>query len=453
MNTNTGAKVIDIIKKYTEGVIIRMSDFYPERVGDQEYCMVSKAVYAELLKFKALEDDPEPTDIAPDNTPTVIIKVSDFYPGYDRKEDYKEVTREEYNILMAINMPYAVGYSDCGMSYKVVVMTKDFYPFLCTENEYTELEGKTYEMLVSFKAGKEDDMDMSVVYETDMVELGSSNFDADEFDDEDNTTDAKEDELPKNSKSENDNANAADTESDEKITVRVKDFTPYIDSDEEYVDIEWKTYVGLLRIKACEEYIVTPDSDRDTTVKIRLRDFFPRVRLTKEYNEISIFLYEELLRIKELSDPGYAVMNGDKVKIRLCDFYPEYHDNDEYTEVSREVYNFLLDEKRRMKSSLRKQERHEYGWDIDYEKIGEMNGIYMDSAEEVFLENDLLRKVYAAMNQIKPELSRRYYLRHALGYSESVIAKMEKVSQPAVSMSIAKADKLIKDILREQGIL
>ena len=429
MSINTGAKAIDIIKKYTDNVIIRVSDFYPDSVGGQEYCEITKPVFFELLKYKAMDEGIDPTTVDPDNTPTVIIRVKDFYPRSGKKEEYREVSREEFNILMAINMPYAVGYSDCGTSYKVVVMTKDFYPFLCSEKEYTELDGKTYEMLVSFKAVEESDTKVA------------AEPDKDGFHNRGNDND----------NSEYDQTNAA--EIDGKITVRVRDFSPYIDSDDDYADIEWKTYVALLRIKACEEYIVTPDSDRDTTVKIRLRDFFPRVRLTKEYNEVSIFLYEELLRMKELSDPGYAVVNGDKVKIRLCDFYPEYHDEDEYTEVSRDVYNFLLDEKRRMKSSLRKQERYEYGWDIDYEKIGEMNGIYMDSAEDVFMENDLLRKVYAAMNQIKPELSRRYYLRYALGYSESKIAKMEKVSQPAVSMSIAKADKLIKEILREQGVI
>ncbi|MCR5142851.1 MAG: hypothetical protein K6C68_10075 [Ruminococcus sp.] len=248
MNTNTGAKAIDIIKKYTDNVIIRMSDFYPERVGDQEYCMVSKAVYSELLKFKALEDDPEPTDIAPDNTPTVIINISDFYPGYDSKEDYKEVTREEYNILMAINMPYAVGYSDCGMSYKVVVMTKDFYPFLCTENEYTELEGKTYEMLVNFKAENGSDTENHDKFVSEMDETAdiNDNYDECNLDDVDEESVEIYEEMLKYKKLDNEYKASADNDT---VRIRLSDFYPDNCSEEEYCDVSREVYEELMKNK------------------------------------------------------------------------------------------------------------------------------------------------------------------------------------------------------------
>jgi hypothetical protein len=142
---NTGAK------KYTEGVIVRMSDLYPDCVGGQEYCLLNKGTYAEMLKFEAQERVPGIVILPLDSTPTVVIDFADFYPSSDRREAYREVSREEYNLLMALKLPYVVEYRDCGTSYKVVVKTKDFYPFLCSEKEYTELDGKTYETLMSFK--------------------------------------------------------------------------------------------------------------------------------------------------------------------------------------------------------------------------------------------------------------------------------------------------------------
>ena len=153
MNTNTGAKAIDIIKKYTEGVIVRMSSLYPDCVGGQEYCLLNKGIYAEMLKFEAQDHVPGIVILPLDSTPTVIIDFTDFYPasGNESREAFREVSREEYNLLMALKLPYVVEYRDCGTSYKVVVKTKDFYPFLCSEKEYTELDGKTYETLMSFK--------------------------------------------------------------------------------------------------------------------------------------------------------------------------------------------------------------------------------------------------------------------------------------------------------------
>ena len=144
---NTGAK------KYTENVIIRMSDLYPDCVGGQEYCLLNKGTYAEMLKFEAQERVSGIVILPLDSTPTVVIDFTDFYPasGNESREAFREVSREEYNLLMALKMPYVVEYRDCGTSYKVVVKTKDFYPFLCSEKEYTELDGKTYETLMSFK--------------------------------------------------------------------------------------------------------------------------------------------------------------------------------------------------------------------------------------------------------------------------------------------------------------
>ena len=151
MNIITGAKAIDAVKKYTENVIIRMSKLYPDCVGGQEYCLLSKRTYLEMLKYEAADHAAGVMVLPLDSTPTVIINFADFYPTSDAKDAYREVSREEYNLLMAMKMPYVEEYRDCGISYKVVVKTKEFYPFLCSEKEYTELDGKTYETLMSFK--------------------------------------------------------------------------------------------------------------------------------------------------------------------------------------------------------------------------------------------------------------------------------------------------------------
>ena len=92
MNNNIKANVTaasnSVVEKYTNNVIIRMSDFYPEAVGGQEYCMVTNEVYAELLRFKAIEEEADMEIITPENMPAVIIMVKDFYPDTKGGEEY-----------------------------------------------------------------------------------------------------------------------------------------------------------------------------------------------------------------------------------------------------------------------------------------------------------------------------------------------------------------------------
>lgn len=192
---------------------------------------------------------------------------------------------------------------------------------------------------------------------------------------------------------------------------------------------------------------------RDNII-IRMSDFYPENVGGQEYCEVSREVYLELMHFKAIEDIDLDTVDPDRtptVIIRIKDFYPASEDG--YVEVSREVFNFMIDEKRKMESLGRRLERHEYGWDLDYEKIGDINGIYSESAEEVFMRKELLKCVYAAMAQLKPELGRRYYLNKALGYSVSMIAKMEHVTQPAVTMSISKAEKLLRKMMREQGLM
>ena len=154
-NITAGAN--DIIRKYTKNAVIRMSDFYPDAVGGQEYCTVGREVYAELLRFKAVEEEAEGEIPTPESVPTVIIKVRDFYPHSRSGEEYREISRGKFDRLMAKlgGKTHAEKVEKSVNGRKIVVRTKDFYPLLCSKKEYTELDRRTYELLLKYKASGE----------------------------------------------------------------------------------------------------------------------------------------------------------------------------------------------------------------------------------------------------------------------------------------------------------
>ena len=349
VKNNNAAKTADIIRKYTENVIIRMSDFYPENVGGQEYCEVTKAVYAELLKYKAIDEDDDPAAVDPENTPTVIVRAKDFYLRSGKKEEYREISRDEFTRLL-----------------------KEYKPFKDEE------------------------------------------------------------------------------EADDKITVRTRDFAPYIDSDEEYTDIDWKTYVTILRIKASEDFVVTPDTEKMATVKIKLRDYFPKVRLSREYNEVGLNIYEELLKMKERTDPEYVVPVGDKVKIKMNEFYPDYRGKEEYVEVSLAVYDYLMAEKLRAKRNDIQDYRYISGCEFDEIMMAEINGIYAESAEEAADRSDRERRLYSAIAALPQTLRRRIYLYYFGELTLTEIGKIEKVSASAVRQSLQTALRLLRGYMTKK---
>ena len=148
-----------------------------------------------------------------------------------------------------------------------------------------------------------------------------------------------------------------------------------------------------------------------------------------------------------------STKHSDKVIIRMSDFYPDHIGEKEFCEVSKEVYECLVKEKRAWKSKIRQQERYEYCSNIDENKLGEMCGVYSESAESIVMRNELLRSVYEAMDMINHDFSRRFYLKAVLGRSVSEIARSEGISQPAVSLSINKAERMIKKILEDKGLM
>ena len=250
-NITAGAN--DIIRKYTKNAVIRMSDFYPDAVGGQEYCTVGREVYAELLRFKAVEEEAEGEIPTPESVPTVIIRVKDFYPHSRSGEEYREISRGKFDRLMAKLGGKTRNEEDEGSEdekgEKVVVRTKDFYPLLCSEKEYTELDRHTYELLLKYKASGE--------YEGNIVTPFS--------------------------------------EPTASVKVNVKSYFPDADTEENDVSIE--IYEELLRYRAFEqEYKEAAKSD---TVRIRVADFYPNNCCDEEYCDVSREVYEQLMNDKK----------------------------------------------------------------------------------------------------------------------------------------------------------
>ena len=248
---NITSRANDIIRKYTENAVIRMSYFYPDAVGGQEYCTVGREVYAELLRFKAVEDKSEGEIPTPESVPTVIIKVRDFYPHSRSGEEYREISRGKFDRLMAKlgGKTHAEKVEKSVNGRKIVVRTKDFYPLLCSKKEYTELDRRTYELLLKYKASGE--------YEGNIVKPF--------------------------------------TEPTTSVKVNVKSYFPDADTGENDVSIE--IYEELLRYKALEqEYKEAAKSD---SVRIRVADFYPNNCCNEEYCDVSKAVYEQLMNDKK----------------------------------------------------------------------------------------------------------------------------------------------------------
>ena len=345
VKNNNAAKTADIIRKYTENVIIRMSDFYPENVGGKEYCEVTKAVFAELLRFKAIDEDTDPILAAPDNTPTVIIKVNDFYPSTKSKEEYKEISRGEFEKMLA---------------------------------KLSEKE--------------------------------------------------------------------AENEKENIVTVRTMNFAPYIESDKEYEDIDWKTYVAVLRIKIAEDYKVTPESENNTTIEVRLSDFFPNDVFDREYNTIRFNIYAELLRMKALRDQRELLTENGNIRIKMSDFYPEYI-GDDYVEVPPAVYEQLCIERRTERKYKIRDFRYLEKYGFDEVALGERQSVFESSAEDVTMRNIKYSKLYKALNSIDPLYARRMYLYIGLGMKVKEVAELEGVSHAAILKSVKKGLEEIRPLL------
>lgn len=243
-------------KADSETVVIRMSDFYPENVGDQEFCEVSREVYEELLRFKAIDEGSDPDAVEPDNTPTVIIRIKDFYPKSNSKTEYKEVSRKEYEKLVADRaaLMSSIPKED---TRKVFVNTEVFYPYIQSSEEYAVISFTAYEKLLKMK--------VSVPYDGETV--------------------------------------TAFGKPTTPVRINVKEFFP--DVDMEYNDVNIEIYEELLRYKTYKEefekqkaHIGNKQYNGDI-VRIRISDFYPDNCCEAEYCDVSRKVYEELINNKK----------------------------------------------------------------------------------------------------------------------------------------------------------
>ncbi len=88
------------IKTNSETVVIKMSDFYPDNVGGKEFCEVSREVYEELLRFKAVEEGKTDVKSVAENLEvSVRIRVAEFYPDNCCDDKYCNVSMKVYEQL------------------------------------------------------------------------------------------------------------------------------------------------------------------------------------------------------------------------------------------------------------------------------------------------------------------------------------------------------------------
>lgn len=339
------------VKEAGRTYIIRMSDFYLENVGGQEFCEISREVYAELLRFKAIDEGVDPSTVDPDTTPTVIIKVGDFYPRSKDRAQYREISRDEYNNLVE------------------------------RKSALDKERGKTN--------------------------------------------------IPSDS---------------DKVTVRTKDFYPYLCSSKEYSELERSTYVRLLRFMITTDHTKRADDPfckPTALVKIRIRDFFPDYGTGEEYNEIPVEIFMELLRfIGATGDKADKIKRKNTIRIKVSDFYPDNCCEAEHCEVSVAVYEQLIKDRYEDEAIRIDNLRHFEGYEFNELEIGERNGIYTDSSEKTIYYAILLRDLFKPYGEM---MYRRAYMYFIEGCSVKGIAAAENISERAVRKYLNKIKPIVKN--------
>ena len=192
------------------------------------------------------------------------------------------------------------------------------------------------------------------------------------------------------------------------------------------------------------------------TVRIRMSDFYSDYVGEQEFCEVSAKVYEELLHFKAIeevasTDESDSDDEADcSIRIRIADFYPDNCCKDEYCDVSIEVYEQLCRERVKEQSSRRDDRRHIASFDFDEDKLGDMYGIYSKSAEEACYENDMSRKLEAAIKKVNPVLFNRFYRHHVLGIRTSHIAHEDGISHTGVKKSCERVREQLRKYITEQ---
>jgi hypothetical protein len=130
MNNNIGNKAQAYVKETENGtVIIRMSDYYPDYTGEQEFCEVSKALYEEFYAEKKEQHKKD----------TVTVSVKEIYPHL-----YHKIKQENFTFTRRFyeELEYRKIHDD------VAIWINDYYPNNDSEKKYLLVSKEVYLQLI-----------------------------------------------------------------------------------------------------------------------------------------------------------------------------------------------------------------------------------------------------------------------------------------------------------------
>lgn len=133
--------------------------------------------------------------------------------------------------------------------------------------------------------------------------------------------------------------------------------------------------------------------------------------------------------------------------IRLSDIYKNPCGSDEYVEVSDEILMFLIECQKREYRDYSSNYRHIAPINFNEDELGAVYHAFEQGADECFFIKLQSDELYSALQQIKPEFAKRFYLYHAVGMTMEQIAGIEGVSRNAVSKSVRKAALLLRQLM------
>ncbi len=152
--------------------------------------------------------------------------------------------------------------------------------------------------------------------------------------------------------------------------------------------------------------------------------------------------------LQDIQQSGYECDETPKKHlIRLSDLYPNPCGIEEYVEVSNEIMLYLEECRRTAYRDYSRDYRNLIPSSFDEITLGELHHVFEQGADECYFIKLQSQELYAAMNKIRPEFARRFYLYHAVGMTMKEIADGEGISLNAVSKSLKIAALQLRRLL------
>ena len=140
MINNTSKKQVYVKETENGTIIIRMADFYPDYVGEQEFCEVSKEFYNEfyapMVNNESTNNDSNSNDYS-----VINVKIRELYPHMDCGSKTIKMTKAQYHEILMHRKKYGT----------LFVKTKDLYPDDKSEQEFIEISLDLYKELIKMK--------------------------------------------------------------------------------------------------------------------------------------------------------------------------------------------------------------------------------------------------------------------------------------------------------------